>query len=114
MITILFKTQRTNCLYKIFIKFQSNQEFINVCIVILKNIEIYSQRVYANYEIFPVYIRFAHGCIPRPFWSRAELKLKSYIYLNKVPMLQFLILNISAVTSAIKRIFRMWVSEFMK
>ena len=37
-----------------------------------------------------------------------------YVYLNKFPTLQFLILNISAVTSAIKRIFRMWVSEAMK
>ena len=34
--------------------------------------------------------------------------------MNKFPTLQFLIFNISAVTSAIKRIFRMWVSEVMK
>ena len=39
-----------------------------------------------------------------------------YMYLNKFPTVQFLILNISAVTSAneIKFIFRMWVSEVMK
>ena len=36
------------------------------------------------------------------------------IYLNKFPTLKFLILNIPAVTSAIKRIFRMWVSVVMK
>ena len=36
------------------------------------------------------------------------------VYLNKFPTLQFLILNISAVTSAITRIFRVWVSEVMK
>ena len=30
-----------------------------------------------------------------------------FIYLNKFPTLQFLILNISVVTSAIKRIFRL-------
>ena len=30
------------------------------------------------------------------------------------PTLQFLIFNISTVTSAIKRIFRIWVSEVLK
>ena len=41
-------------------------------------------------------------------------EISLYIYFNKFPTLQFLILNISAVASAIKRIFRMLVSELMK
>ena len=42
--------------------------------------------------------------------SIMEVKVKPHthvIYLNTFPMLYFLILNISALTSAIKRIFRM-------
>ena len=35
------------------------------------------------------------------------LVLNEHVYLNKFPTLQFLILNISAVSAAIKRIFRM-------